>query len=63
MQDIQGQKIRTGEAKESTQFKQSHEIKITNKETISDDNVIYINYKDLFKDLNSENEYLLMMDK
>ena len=53
MQDIQGPKIRTGEAKESTQFKQSHEIKITNKETISDDNVIYINYKDLFKDLNS----------
>ena len=39
MQDIQGPKIRTGEAKESTQFKQSHEIKITNKETISDDNV------------------------
>jgi pyruvate kinase len=53
MQDIQGPKIRTGEAKESTQFKQSHEIKITNKETISDDNIIYINYKDLFKDLNS----------
>ena len=53
MQDIQGPKIRTGEAKESTQFKQSHEIKITNKETISDDKVIYINYKDLFKDLNS----------
>ena len=53
MQDIQGPKIRTGEAKESTQFKQSHEIKITNKETISDDNVLYINYKDLFKDLNS----------
>ena len=53
MQDIQGPKIRTGEAKESTQFKQSHEIKITNKETVSDDNVIYINYKDLFKDLNS----------
>ena len=53
MQDIQGPKIRTGEAKESTQFKQSHEIKLTNKETISDDNVIYINYKDLFKDLNS----------
>ena len=53
LQDIQGPKIRTGEAKESTQFKQSHEIKITNKETISDDNVIYINYKDLFKDLNS----------
>ena len=53
MQDIQGPKIRTGEAKESTQFKQSHEIKITNKETISDDNIIYINYKDLLKDLNS----------
>ena len=53
MQDIQGPKIRTGEAKESTQFKKSDEIKITNKETISDDNIIYINYKDLFKDLNS----------
>jgi pyruvate kinase len=53
MQDIQGPKIRTGEAKDSTQFKKSDEIKITNKETISDDNIIYINYKDLFKDLNS----------
>tara|TARA_B100001996_G_scaffold187380_1_gene143355 strand:- start:137 stop:1534 length:1398 start_codon:yes stop_codon:yes gene_type:complete len=53
MQDIQGPKIRTGEAKESTQFKKSDEIKITNKETISDDNIIYINYKDLLKDLNS----------
>ena len=53
MQDIQGPKIRTGEAKDSTQFKKSDEIKITNKETISDDNIIYINYKDLLKDLNS----------
>ena len=53
MQDIQGPKIRTGEAKESTQFVETHEIKITNKKTISDDNVIYINYKDLFKDINS----------
>ena len=53
MQDIQGPKIRTGEAKESTQIKKSDEIKITNKETISDDNIIYINYKDLLKDLNS----------
>ena len=53
MQDIQGPKIRTGETKDSTQLEEDNEIKITNKELISNENEIYISYKDLFKDINT----------
>ena len=53
MQDIQGPKIRTGETKDSTQLEEDNQIKITNKELISNENEIYISYKDLFKDINT----------
>ena len=53
MQDIQGPKIRTGETKDSTQLKDSSQVNFTNKKSISDENTIYINYKDLYKDINS----------
>jgi len=53
MQDIQGPKIRTGETKDSTQLEKDNQIKITNKELISNENEIYISYKDLFKDINT----------
>jgi len=53
MQDIQGPKIRTGEIKDSTQLEEDNQIKITNKELISNENEIYISYKDLFKDINT----------
>ncbi len=53
MQDIQGPKIRTGETKDSTQLEEENQIKITNKELISNENEIYISYKDLFKDINT----------
>ena len=59
MQDIQGPKIRTGETKDSTQLREDNQIKITNKELISNENEIYINYKDLFKDINTGERILI----
>ena len=52
MQDIQGPKIRTGETKDLTKLEESNQVKLTNKDTISDEKIIYINYKDLYKDVN-----------
>ena len=52
MQDIQGPKIRTGETKDLTKLEESNQVKLTNKDTISDEKLIYINYKDLYKDIN-----------
>ena len=52
MQDIQGPKIRTGETKDLTKLEASNKVKLTNKDTISDEKLIYINYKDLYKDVN-----------
>ena len=52
MQDIQGPKIRTGETKDLTKLEESNQVKLTNKDTISDEKLIYINYKDLYKDVN-----------
>jgi len=52
MQDIQGPKIRTGETKDLTKLEASNKVKLTNKDTTSDEKLIYINYKDLYKDVN-----------
>ena len=52
MQDIQGPKIRTGETKDLTKLEASNKVKLTNKDTISDEKLIHINYKDLYKDVN-----------
>ena len=52
MQDIQGPKIRTGETKDLTKLEEANQVKLTNKDTISDEKLIYINYKDLYKDVN-----------
>ncbi len=59
MQDIQGPKIRTGETKDSTFLNENKKIKITNKKIISDEIEIYINYKDLFKDINTGERILI----
>ena len=53
MQDIQGPKIRTGETKKEVYLKPKNKVKITNKKIPSDDKVVYLNYKDLYKDINS----------
>ena len=53
MQDIQGPKIRTGETKEEVYLKPKNKVKITNKKIPSDEKIVYLNYKDLYKDINS----------
>ena len=53
MQDIQGPKIRTGETKKEVYLKPKNKVKITNKKIPSDEKVVYLNYKDLYKDINS----------
>ncbi len=52
MQDIQGPKIRTGQVNENTVLQKSQEINLTNKEVESSDEIIYINYKNLYEDIN-----------
>ena len=53
MQDIQGPKIRTGETKKEVNLKPKNKVKITNKKIPSDEKIVYLNYKDLYKDINS----------
>ena len=53
MQDIQGPKIRTGETKKEVYLKPKNKVKITNKKILSDEKIVYLNYKDLYKDINS----------
>ena len=53
MQDIQGPKIRTGETKKEVYLKPKNKVKITNKKIPSDEKVVNLNYKDLYKDINS----------
>ena len=52
IQDIQGPKIRTGQVNENTVLQKSQEINLTNKEVESSDEIIYINYKNLYEDIN-----------
>ena len=51
MQDIQGPKIRTGQVNTNTVLQKSQEINLTNKEVESSDEIIFINYKNLYKDI------------
>ena len=53
MQDIQGPKIRTVETKKEVNLKPKNKVKITNKKIPSDEKIVYLNYKDLYKDINS----------
>ena len=52
MQDIQGPKIRTGQVNKNTVLQKSQEINLTNKEVESSNEVIFINYKNLYEDIN-----------
>ena len=52
MQDIQGPKIRTGQVNKNTVLQKSQEISLTNKEVESSDEIIFINYKNLYEDIN-----------
>ena len=51
MQDIQGPKIRTGQVNKNTVLQKSQEINLTNKEVVSSDEIIFINYKNLYEDI------------
>ncbi len=51
MQDIQGPKIRTGQVNTNTVLQKSQEIDLTNKEVESSDEIIFINYKNLYEDI------------
>ncbi len=51
MQDIQGPKIRTGQVNKNTVLQKSQEIDLTNKEVDSSDEIIFINYKNLYEDI------------
>ena len=51
MQDIQGPKIRTGQVNKNTILQKSQEINLTNKEVESSDEIIFINYKNLYEDI------------
>ena len=51
MQDIQGPKIRTGQVNKNTVLQKSQEINLTNKEVESSDEIIFINYKNLYQDI------------
>ncbi len=51
MQDIQGPKIRTGHVVKNTILQKSNEINLTNKERESSKEIIFVNYKNLFKDV------------
>jgi pyruvate kinase len=51
MQDIQGPKIRTGISESKTVLVAGNVVDLTNVENTSTDKSIYINYKNLFKDI------------
>ena len=51
MQDIQGPKIRTGQVNTNTVLQKSQEINLTNKKVESSDEIIFINYKNLYEDI------------
>ncbi len=61
MQDIQGPKIRTGKAQENTAIAANSFIKLTNIESLSTNETIYINYKNLFNDI-KEGERIFIDD-
>ena len=54
MQDIQGPKIRTGKSSENTVLEKSKKVTLTNMETESNNNIVFINYDHLLRDVNVE---------
>ena len=54
MQDIQGPKIRTGKSSENTVLEKSKKVTLTNMETESNNNIVFINYEHLLRDVNVE---------
>jgi len=59
MQDIQGPKIRTGRVKENTVLQKSKEINLTNEEEESSDEIIFINYENLYEDVDVDDRVFI----
>ena len=59
MQDIQGPKIRTGQVNKNTILQKSQEINLTNKEVESSDEIIFINYKNLYEDISVDDRVFI----
>ena len=59
MQDIQGPKIRTGRVKENTVLQKSKEINLTNEQEESSDEVIFVNYENLYEDVHVDDRVFI----
>ena len=59
MQDIQGPKIRTGYSSENTFLEKSKKIKLTNIETESNNDIVFINYENLLRDINVDDRVFI----
>ncbi len=59
MQDIQGPKIRTGISSENTLLEKSKNVTLTNIETESNSDIVFINYENLLKDVNVDDRVFI----
>ena len=59
MQDIQGPKIRTGVSSENTFLEKSKNVTLTNIETESNNDIVFINYENLLRDVNVDDRVFI----
>ena len=59
MQDIQGPKIRTGISSENTFLEKSKNVTLTNIETESNNDIVFINYENLLRDINVDDRVFI----
>ena len=59
MQDIQGPKIRTGSSSENTFLEKSKNVTLTNIETESNNDIVFINYENLLRDINIDDRVFI----
>ena len=59
MQDIQGPKIRTGSSSENTFLEKSKNVTLTNIETESNNDIVFINYENLLRDINVDDRVFI----
>ena len=59
MQDIQGPKIRTDIASENTFLEKSKNVTLTNIETESNNDIVFINYENLLRDVNVDDRVFI----
>src|SRR6056300_1813437 len=59
MQDIQGPKIRTGISSENTFLEKGKNVTLTNIETESNNDIVFINYEYLLRDVNVDDRVFI----